>query len=118
MGQPAGSPWSNGHRAIRISGIDYMAQRLVWLYHHGSFPPGTSRVKPIDGNPLNTRIANLRLARTKAEKQNAYFHERHPHKNREYHVKRYQGMDQTKFIQMSLAQDNRCAACGEKETAH
>ena len=115
MDQPAGSPWSNGHRAICLNGVDYMANRLAWLYVHGELPPVGRKIKPIDGDPLNTRIGNLRLARTKGEADKHFF-ARHPHKAREYRIKRYQGMDQTKFIEMALAQDNRCAACGEKET--
>lgn len=115
MDQPAGSPWSNGCRAIRINGIDYMAQRLAWLYVHGEFPAPGRKVKPVDGNPLNCAIANLRMARSKAETQKR-FHTANPAANRRAHLQKYQGMDLDAFAALMVAQNGLCAACEKPET--
>jgi len=51
-------------RQIKIDGELYRCNRLAWLYVHGELP--TSLVDHINLDPLDHRIANLRLA-TKAQ---------------------------------------------------
>lgn len=48
-----------GYVLIMIDGTNYIAGSLAWLYEHGAWPH--ARIKYIDGNKLNNRIANIRV---------------------------------------------------------
>lgn len=57
--QGAGRISELGYVLIMVDGTNYIAGSLAWCYVHGSWP--MERIKYIDGNPLNNRIANIRL---------------------------------------------------------
>ena len=42
---------------VTLNGVMHNTRSLVWIYHHGSMPPGGLR--SIDGDAFNTRIENL-----------------------------------------------------------
>lgn len=60
----AGTPYGRGYTRIQIYGKHYYSHRLAWLIIHGVWP--AKYIDHINGDPLDNRLSNLRLA-TRAE---------------------------------------------------
>lgn len=74
----AGSPTSasttsHGYQHISLSGRKILVHRVVWELHRGEIPKGHV-VDHIDGNPLNNRLDNLRLATLSQNSMNVRKH--------------------------------------------
>ena len=68
LDSPAGWTALNGYRYISIAHKMHLAHRLAWLYVHGYFP--SAEIDHQDGDALNNRICNLRLASSSQNKMN------------------------------------------------
>ncbi len=60
-GKEAGHVPSDGYRRVMLRGKLYQAHRLIWYLIHGDIPAGMT-VDHINGDTLDNRICNLRLA--------------------------------------------------------
>lgn len=64
--------WVNdgGYKILTIDGKDYRAHRLVWAIHNKDNPYPIEDIDHIDGDKLNNKISNLRLATRRENMQN------------------------------------------------
>lgn len=103
---------------IRFKDYQYTAAQMAWLLHYGEWPQGSILFK--DGNTLNLRIDNLKMAdfpSIKTEKAGRKIYKMSPEAGRHYGLKRNYGLSLDQYREMLQAQDGKCAICGNGETA-
>lgn len=69
LGSVAGTVTSYGYKRIKILGKLHMAHRLVWLWYYGEWPK--EQIDHVNGDKLDNRIKNLRLATIPENGQNS-----------------------------------------------
>lgn len=71
-GDAAGWDNGRGYLKIVIDGKSYRLHRLAWLYVYGEFPP--DQIDHVNGDKIDNRISNLRLATNKQNGENLPLH--------------------------------------------
>lgn len=69
VGQEAGTKNTKGYRRVYFDGKTHAVHRVIWQMFNGEIPDGM-QIDHIDGNPLNNKIENLRLATSKQNSLN------------------------------------------------
>lgn len=112
---------SNGQHYISVDGVDYLAQRLAWLYEKGVFPDRPLRF--LDGDPLNVALRNLALpvydTRT-PEGKTAYqqeYRQTHFDVFRKSDLRKNFGIEQRVYDLFLKRQSSVCAICRKEESA-
>lgn len=68
-GKEAGCTTENGYKQIRLDGRGLRYHRVAWALHYGECPADLF-IDHADGDPLNNKIGNLRLATRRENQQN------------------------------------------------
>ena len=98
-------------------GREMTASRVAWLLSYREWP--STVVQFIDGDNTNFKLSNLKLAMFKSErvaKEGRVRHKMSPEASRHYGLKRHYKISLTEYTQMYMAQDGKCAICGNPET--
>lgn len=124
-GSVAGSIDRNGYRRIRFDGVQHYAQRLAWLWCHGTMP---RLIRFQNHDKSDCRIANLQEGfysvtkfdhsskEGRAAYQASYRSVRRDHYRSQERQRKF-GVDLRQYEGMFLAQEGKCAICRQAETA-
>ena len=72
VGRIADKTTPEGYRRIRLKNQNWLSHRIVWLLFYGEWP--NDEVDHIDGDGLNNKISNLRIATSQQNKWNSRVH--------------------------------------------
>lgn len=107
---------SSGHLRLKVAGLHYQCSRLAWFWVNGRWP---GRLRFLDGDQKNLRIANLAEARFRTEQSISDERKSHYDENRDHArdlaFRAKYGIDLAEYQRMDREQDGKCAICGKPE---
>ena len=112
------------YRYIRFDGASIPAAKLAWAIHYSEWP--SSRIHFVDGDALNLRISNLQETNSinaqsiikSSFDQKTYMKEHrkmYPVEWKDTYLRKSYGINMNSYIEMAVAQENKCAICNEEE---
>ncbi len=108
---------ANGSLKLKIDGVAYQASRLAWFWVHGVWP---RRLRFIDGDPANLRLANLEEPGDQADQRQAaarkLLYENQRDRVRDVAFQEKYDISLAQYEHMHAEQNGVCLICGKPET--
>jgi hypothetical protein len=112
IGKECGWLGNRGYRAFKIGSKMLLTHRVIWFLHHNSWPTEDKMIDHINGNKLDNRLENLRLATRSQNGAN-----RKEHKNNTSGYRGVHWVKEDKNWRANIKVNNKIKSLGRYKTA-